>query len=94
MSIRLDAEIASLAAVAAEADALLARVPEPPDPDAIDAVWRQLHDLRVMVAQILPADRRPVLHALGTIVVNSDGVRLCPRPELAGFLACADHTAS
>jgi DNA invertase Pin-like site-specific DNA recombinase len=84
---RLDREIAHCAAVERETEAVLARVPEPPDAERIAAQWHELRALDAMLARIAPEHRGSVLARLGTIVVGDGGVRLRLRPELAALVA-------
>jgi hypothetical protein len=90
-----DAEDTVVAAELAAADAVLARVPEPPDKGQLETIWRELRELRSALGQYGDDEKTAVLHTLGVVVVSPAGyrvgradagiVRIRFRPELRAF---------
>lgn len=73
---RFDRETAAIDAELREAESLLARLPQPPNAEAIEAAWQALRQMRRIVAGMEDTERRRVLHRLGIAVVSPAGVTM------------------
>lgn len=87
-----------------EIDRLLIELPTPPDPDAIEQTWQELHELQRGLSAYEDHEKRQLLHALGVAVLRSTGNRvklrngkdggeivIRYRREIAQFIQSCDH---
>lgn len=91
-----DVEDARALAEIADAERVLAKLPIPPDPAAIEETWQSLRGIRDMAARVESTDRGIVLRSVGSAVlmprVGSYGpkeggeVQLRPHQELRRFI--------
>lgn len=87
-------------------DRLLVELPAPPDPDAIEQTWQELHELQRGLSAYEDHEKRQLLHTLGVAVLRSTGNRnklrngrdggeivIQYRREIARFIQSNDHRA-